>query len=307
MVFLRRKVRLNEDGVFSDLGIIKNAELLQNLKIRAKQEFDKKMAALKAEYDKKLQDYEIKYSQLLAQQYNITKSEKTQQKQTQTTANSSTNTAANNTVSAKTPSTTANATTPTQTNMTTANKAAANQAIVNQAITGKKNESVNEGVNGKHLLLQDIIMQCVRSLDLSYSLDMSDASRLARKINDFINSNKGSNKLYDDVKMTIKNYFKHHNKISLLNSEINRFTDEFMKKLHDRQIPQFKKIFDTISDIVVTYNANTNVDELENELVDLGFDIDEDHNNMKLILSNVDSYNYNELQNIIDRYNLRKN
>ena len=29
--------------------------------------------------------------------------------------------------------------------------------------------------------------------------------------------------------------------------------------------------------------------------------------NMKLILSNVDSYNYNELQNIIDRYNLRKN
>ena len=175
MVFLRRKVRLNEDGVFSDLGIIKNAELLQNLKIRAKQEFDKKMAALKAEYDKKLQDYEIKYSQLLAQQYNITKSEKAQQ-QTQTTTNSSTNTAANNTVTAKTPSTTANATTPTQTNMTTANKAAANQAIVNQAIAGKKNESVNEGVNGKHLLLQDIIMQCVRSLDLSYSLDMNTAS-----------------------------------------------------------------------------------------------------------------------------------
>lgn len=306
MVFLRRKVRLNEDGIFSDLGIIKNAEWLQNLKIRAKQEFDKKMAALKAEYDKKLQDYEIKYSQLLSQQYNITKSEEIEdaRKQAQNTANSSTNTTATAVNKTAAPSTNV---VPTQTNMTTANKTAANQAIVNQAIAGKKNESVNEGVNGKHSILQDIIMQCVKSLDLSYSLDISDASRLARKINDFVNSNKESNTLYDDVKMTIKNYFRHHNKISLLNSEINAFTDEFMNRLHNKNIPQFAKIFDRIDDIVITFNSNTNVDELENELSDLGFIIDEDYDNMKLILTNVDSYNYNELQNVIDRYNLRKN
>lgn len=312
MVFLRRKVRLDEDGIFSDLDIIKNAQWLQNLKIRAKQEFDKKMAQLKADYDKKLQDYEVKYSQLLGQQYNVTKSEETEDAKTQaqTAANGSTSAATNAASGGKVPAVTPTATKPApavQTNMTTANKTAANQAILNQAIAGKKNESVNEGVNGKHLLLQDIIMQCVSILNLSYSLDRSDASRLARKINDFINSNKGSNNLYDDIKMTIKNYFRRHTKISLLNSEINQFTDKFMDILHNKNVPQFKRIFDTIENVVISFNADTNIDELENELSDLGFDIDEDYNNRKLILSNVDSYNYDELQNIIDAYNLRKN
>ena len=312
MVFLRRKVRLDEDGIFSDLDIIKNAQWLQNLKIRAKQEFDKKMAQLKADYDKKLQDYEVKYSQLLGQQYNVTKSEETKdaQAQAQTAANGSTGATTNAASGGKVPAVTPTATKPApavQTNMTTANKTAANQAILNQAIAGKKNESVNEGVNGKHLLLQDIIMQCVGMLNLSYSLDRSDASRLARKINDFINSNKGSNNLYDDIKMTIKNYFRRHTKISLLNSEINQFTDKFMDILHNKNVPQFKRIFDTIENVVISFNADTNIDELENELSDLGFDIDEDYNNRKLILSNVDSYNYDELQNIIDAYNLRKN
>ncbi len=177
----------------------------------------------------------------------------------------------------------------------------------------QQNESINysfrnrlfEGKNTKHDLLAKAIQSSM--INFSYILSNDEIKRLARKINDYLNSHKGEDDLWNSVRIDVKIYLLNHNKISLSQSEINSFLDYLEDELQKREYDVFSYLFDDKTDeIVIEFDDDTNVDELEADLADLDFDVDEDLDNNKLILTNIDSYNLRKLKSVLRSYDLLK-
>lgn len=167
--------------------------------------------------------------------------------------------------------------------------------------------TLNEGANVKHDILTKAILLTIKDCDLSYELSITEITRLARKINDFINSHKNETGIIDKLRNMIKNYFLKHNKISLSQSEINSFNNSLEKVLHNKEYEIFKNLFKKSNDkFVLNIDDYLNVDELEAEIDDLGIDIDEDLDNNKLYLSNIDNSLMYDLAVIAKRYNILK-
>ncbi len=168
------------------------------------------------------------------------------------------------------------------------------------------NEALNEGVNSKHTLLSGAIINAVNNSDMSYELSTEEANRLARKINDFINSNKNSKTLYEDMRMMIKKYFLNHKNISLSQSEINSFNDALKNELRNSKYTVFNLFRNESNELVLNIDDYVNVDELEADLADLDFDITEDLDNNTITILNYNENFEDDLLEILEYYGLMK-
>ena len=133
-------------------------------------------------------------------------------------------------------------------------KQIASETGTNNITNNNSNEALNEGANSKHALLSSAIINAVNNSDMSYELSLTEANRLARKINDFINSNKNNKNLYDDMRMMIKKYFLNHKNISLSQSEINSFNDALKNELRNSKYNVFNLFRNEYNELVLNIN-----------------------------------------------------
>ena len=171
----------------------------------------------------------------------------------------------------------------------------------------KQNNNVNEGKNHKHEILSSIIKKVNNDLDLSYSLSDDEIFRMARKLVDIINENKNTDNLVDIIRYELKKYCLNHNKISLSQSELNKFLNEFEKLAAASNYNVISNIFNNIQNKIY-FNDDTNVDELEAELLYLDIDvIDEDLNKNVLTVEFPKKYSKHELRELLSDFNIMKN
>lgn len=171
----------------------------------------------------------------------------------------------------------------------------------------KQNADVNEGKNHKHEILSSIIKKVNNDLDLSYSLSDDEIFRMARKLVDIINENKNTNNLVDIIRYELKKYCLNHNKISLSQSELNKFLNEFEKLAAASNYNVISNIFNNMENKIY-FNDDTNVDELEAELLYLDIDvIDEDLNKNVLTVEFPKKYSKHELRELLSDFNIMKN
>lgn len=178
---------------------------------------------------------------------------------------------------------------------------------INNSSNQSQQENVNEGKNHKHEILSAIIRKVNNDLDLSYSLSENEISRMARKIVDVINANRNNNNLLNDIHYELKKYCLNHNKISLSQSELNKFLNEFEKNASESNYNIISNIFKNIQNKIY-FDDDTNIDELEAELQYLNIDvIDEDLYNNELTIEFPKNYNKNEFKELLNDLNLLKN
>ena len=148
-------------------------------------------------------------------------------------------------------------------------------------------ESVNEGVNTKHIIIGEIISKNLKNRDYSYILSDTEITRIARKINDYFNAHKSDFDI-DAFKLNIKNYFLNHSKINFSRKETSDFVDDLILELSSNDYKQFNDFFKNIEkeEYVIQLDDIDDVDEFENDLTDNGFDFDEDLEENTLIIKN---------------------
>lgn len=196
----------------------------------------------------------------------------------------------------------------TQNNKTNNDNKQSENSEKNESLKYKNYKKLFEGKNHKHDLLANAFANTIKKIELSYILSDIEIYRISRKINDVLNKNKdNTDDILNVLRYEIKKYLLNHNTISLSQSEINKLLDEFEKELKKPKYSEFNYIFNSAFDeITINIDFDTNVDELEADLENEGFDIDEDLDNDILILTNVNKSNIKTLKDILIDYNLLK-
>ena len=162
-----------------------------------------------------------------------------------------------------------------------------------------------EGKNIKHDLLADAILNALSNNDFSYTLSDTEIKRWARKFNDIFKENNNTD--WKSIRIKIKEYILKQAKISMSHIEINNFLDNLEYELNtSEEYNIFSSMFDNDNNIIINFDDDTNVDELENELTDAGFEIvDEDFENNTITILNVkDKKLLYQLNNILNDYYL---
>lgn len=195
----------------------------------------------------------------------------------------------------------------TQNNKTNNDNKESENSEKNESLKYKNYKRLFEGKNHKHDLLANAFANTIKKIELSYVLSDIEIYRISRKINDILNKNKDNTDILNVLRYEIKKYLLNHNTISLSQSEINKLLDEFEKELKKPKYSEFNYIFNSALDkITINIDFDTNIDELEADLENEGFDIDEDLDNDILILTNVNKSNIKTLKDILIDYNLLK-
>lgn len=196
----------------------------------------------------------------------------------------------------------------TQNNKTNNDNKESENSEKNESLKYKNYKKLFEGKNHKHDLLANAFANTIKKIELSYILSDIEIYRISRKINDVLNKNKdNTDDILNVLRYEIKKYLLNHNTISLSQSEINKLLDEFEKELKKPKYSEFNYIFNsTFDEITINIDFDTNIDELEADLENEGFDIDEDLDNDILILTNVNKSNIKTLKDILIDYNLLK-
>lgn len=195
----------------------------------------------------------------------------------------------------------------TQNNKTNNDNKESENSEKNESLKYKNYKRLFEGKNHKHDLLANAFANTIKKIELSYVLSDIEIYRISRKINDILNKNKDNTDILNVLRYEIKKYLLNHNTISLSQSEINKLLDEFEKELKKPKYSEFNYIFNSALDkITINIDFDTNIDELEADLENEGFDIDEDLDNDILILTNVNKSNTKTLKDILIDYNLLK-
>lgn len=195
----------------------------------------------------------------------------------------------------------------TQNNKTNNDNKESEKSEKNESLKYKNYKKLFEGKNHKHDLLANAFANTIKKIELSYILSDIEIYRISRKINDVLNKNKDNTDILNVLRYEIKKYLLNHNTISLSQSEINKLLDEFEKELKKPKYSEFNYIFNsTFDEITINIDFDTNIDELEADLENEGFDIDEDLDNDILILTNVNKSNIKALKDILIDYNLLK-
>ena len=195
----------------------------------------------------------------------------------------------------------------TQNNKTNNDNKESENSEKNESLKYKNYKRLFEGKNHKHDLLANAFANTIKKIELSYVLSDIEIYRISRKINDILNKNKDNTDILNVLRYEIKKYLLNHNTISLSQSEINKLLDEFEKELKKPKYSEFNYIFNSaLDEITINIDFDTNIDELEADLENEGFDIDEDLDNDILILTNVNESNIKTLKDILIDYNLLK-
>lgn len=195
----------------------------------------------------------------------------------------------------------------TQNNKTNNDNKESENSEKNESLKYKNYKRLFEGKNHKHDLLANAFANTIKKIELSYVLSDIEIYRISRKINDILNKNKDNTDILNVLRYEIKKYLLNHNTISLSQSEINKLLDEFEKELKKPKYSEFNYIFNSALDkITINIDFDTNIDELEADLENEGFDIDEDLDNDILILTNINETNIKTLKDILIDYNLLK-
>lgn len=195
----------------------------------------------------------------------------------------------------------------TQNNKTNNDNKESEKSEKNESLKYRNYKKLFEGKNHKHDLLANAFANTIKKIELSYVLSDIEIYRISRKINDILNKNKDNTDILNVLRYEIKKYLLNHNTISLSQSEINKLLDEFEKELKKPKYSEFNYIFNsTFDEITINIDFDTNIDELEADLENEGFDIDEDLDNDILILTNVNKSNIKTLKDILIDYNLLK-
>lgn len=195
----------------------------------------------------------------------------------------------------------------TQNNKTNNDNKESENSEKNESLKYKNYKKLFEGKNHKHDLLANAFANTIKKIELSYVLSDIEIYRISRKINDILNKNKDNTDILNVLRYEIKKYLLNHNTISLSQSEINKLLDEFEKELKKPKYSEFNYIFNSALDkITINIDFDTNIDELEADLENEGFDIDEDLDNDILILTNINETNIKTLKDILIDYNLLK-
>ena len=169
------------------------------------------------------------------------------------------------------------------------------------------NNQLFEGKNMKHDLLSEAISNVLNDINISYSFQTNEIKRLARKITDLFNAN-GSDK-WEEFRIKIKDYLLKQSKISLSQREINTLLDALKDELQNPIYEIFSQMFDKAiiedveENIIIYFDDDTNIDELENEITDAGINIiDENFENNSLTLENVSIEQMKQLKLILNDY-----
>ena len=195
----------------------------------------------------------------------------------------------------------------TQNNKTNNDNKESENSEKNESLKYKNYKKLFEGKNHKHDLLANAFANTIKKIELSYVLSDIEIYRISRKINDILNKNKDNTDILNVLRYEIKKYLLNHNTISLSQSEINKLLDEFEKELKKPKYSEFNYIFNSeLDEITINIDFDTNIDELEADLENEGFDIDEDLDDDILILTNVNKSNIKTLKDILIDYNLLK-